>query len=81
MRSYVFLSDAALHFLLQTEMTIQEIEAKLHEEIKPHYIKRIHSSAIGTYADHPSKSVEYKRSCSSASESGSSHSSDTDSDR
>jgi len=41
MRSFVFLSHAALHLFLQSELTVAEIEAKLNEEIKPNYVKRI----------------------------------------
>lgn len=45
MRSYVFLSDAALHLMLQSDLSIEEIELKLHEEIKPklNYSKRMFS--------------------------------------
>jgi len=45
MRSYVFLSDAALHLMLQSDLTMEEMELKLHEEIKPklNYSKRMFS--------------------------------------
>jgi len=45
MRSYVFLSDAALHLILQSDLSISEIEMKLNEEIKPklNYSKRMFS--------------------------------------
>jgi len=57
LRSQLFLSDAALHLILQSDLTIQEIETKLHEEIKPHCPKRIHSSLIGK----PTESVPIRR--------------------
>jgi hypothetical protein len=80
MRSFVFLSDAALHLFLQSDLTIEQIEAKLHEEIKPNCIKRIHTSATGKLTQ-VSKPPEFVRSNSSASESGSNASDTEESDR
>lgn len=70
LRSFVFLSDAALHLFLQSDLTIQDIEEKLVEEIKPkvNYTKRILptlSENVDIIKSSHKKELEFNGSCSS----------------
>ena len=73
MRSFVYLSDTALHLFIQSELSISEINDKLHEEIKPNCPKRIHTNiSSGRIAQFNTRvKPECNRSCSSHISSGS----------